>query len=369
MLYVSRLVGRNKIEITDTDDGVSETYTRNEIAETLNSGIKIEGVSGYWYECGGRRRYKLYAKPHSFGGIGARCSMLYGIRFNVTNGVLGSAVTRDDSIAVNAPIRLSKICHTVADYAFKDFDYGGRLTIIVENVKFSRASFQCSFRNVNVAFDLREADDKLAWGVYMHRLEPWYSDVLTEVLIDNEERFRAFLYEYACRCKWHPEPAGGVQELLDMAVSSPGSERLFLSRHKKEFKKLHDAFGRSIKIDRHGRYAKRLIFMRGIGTEDEMDRLLSGAEKTLETLCMMMGSLDFRKDAVQKKILQDRCGMRYMDELLSLTNMRNNKALKLLKAYTAGMGGSDSDCLLWLTGIYKTAFEFVKENWRSPYDD
>ena len=59
MLYISNVLGRNKYEVTDTDDGVSEVVTRNDIIEyTENLGIAIQGVNKEWNSS---HKYEIYS--------------------------------------------------------------------------------------------------------------------------------------------------------------------------------------------------------------------------------------------------------------------------------------------------------------------
>lgn len=371
MLYVSRLIGRDKVEITDTDDNVAEVYAKGGLADILASGIKIEGADRHWD--GGRGRYTVSFRPHGLSPVSTRTEMLFGIRFNVTDGVLVSVEVKDSTQADSRSIRLSKICRAVADNAFRDFKYDGKLTITADNVKSSGASFKCAHPNLGVVFDLREADDRLAWNVYRHRLEAWYRNILTEVLTDNEERFHAFIYEYVCRYGHLPEPDSHLQELLAMAVSLPGSEQMFLNKHKKKFRKLHAAFAEGIKIDSACDAARNFRNNLSPETAEGMMEGALGGMKIILALFSppsMPDNLDGKalSDAVGR-VLIDGSRWRILDNLLRITNMRNNKGIDLLRRYIIRMGGSDSDCLFWFMDMHKAAYEFVKRHWRGIYNN
>lgn len=365
MLYVSRLIGSDSAEVLSTDGASVRIYDSDELKKMLGRGIKIGGVHMCWDSSRGRHVVRLC--PHGLDPVSEKTERLYGIRFNVTDGMLLSVIAHDRHARTRDVIRLSRVCRAVADNAFQDFKYDGSLTIIVDDVRHSKNSFQCSHVNGNVVFDLREASDSLAWCVYENWFSDVHKDVITKVLLDNDDRFHAFLYEYVCRYGLTPKSVRAVQDLFDKAVSYPCSEKLFLDRHKEKFRKLHDSLGGSLRICMSAedlRFKNRDLEVRMYYFFNDIEKILK--QLSALTLPDNLDNLSLRREVIQGVFVHG-CGWRHLYGLLGITNMWADETMELLRMYIVKMNGTDNDCLFWLIGMYKTALRFVRENWKVVY--
>jgi len=87
MLYISAQLGRDKWLVMDTDDGVEEPVTYNDLMECLARGLDIKGVVTH------KNQRSTWCTIHVHTEAtrsGAKLATLYGIEAKGNNGVLKS---------------------------------------------------------------------------------------------------------------------------------------------------------------------------------------------------------------------------------------------------------------------------------------
>lgn len=171
MLYVSRMVDRSHVCVTDSDDGVEDVLTASELIKyTRDLGLDIKGVSVFRGKGG---RYKVsasvYQPMETVSTTQTKHKVLSGVDVKVSGSTITSIqwpVQRDDH---PVSIRLSNFGTSCADYIFwwKGLTENRNLTIILDDkIKATGKSFKY-LSIIGVKFDLREVkNEKLATLVY-----------------------------------------------------------------------------------------------------------------------------------------------------------------------------------------------------------
>lgn len=173
MLYISNVLGRNKYEVTDTDDGVAEVVTRNDIIDYIeNLGIVIQGVNKEWDKS---HTYEIYSirvqVPHADVRF-TKLQVLKGIDLKVVDGVLlGISFARN--VELNSTIRLSDYCTSIGSYVFQDRNFmeasfKGKVVLLIDDKiqKVDSKAFKDCYMFSNLWFDLSECSDKIASVIY-----------------------------------------------------------------------------------------------------------------------------------------------------------------------------------------------------------
>lgn len=247
MLYISNVLGRNKYEVTDTDDGVSEVVTRNDIIEyTENLGIAIQGVNKEW---GSSHKYEIYSirvqVPHA-GVRFTKLQVLKGIDLKVVDGVL-LGISFVKNVELNSTIRLSDYCTSIGSYVFQDRNFmetsfNGKVVLLIDDKiqKVDGKAFKDCYMFNNLWFDLSECSDKLASVIYAGlRFEGMFSSCQTSHpthyvrVIDSEYRLNREIAEYLLTTKRpNIQEASALKERL-----LPYKDYLF-EKYKKTFKQV-----------------------------------------------------------------------------------------------------------------------------------
>ena len=215
MLYISNIVGRNKYEVTDTDDGVSEVVTRNDIIKYIEDlGIEIQGVNKEWDK---NHKYKLYSINVQVPNAGVRfikLQILKGVDLKVVDNVL-LGISFVKNVELNSIIRLSDYCTSIGSYIFQDrsfmmTSFNGKVILIIDDkIKKvdSKAFKDCNMLN-NLWFDLSGCSDKLASVIYAGLMyEGMFVNCQTDStthcvrIIDSEYRLNRAIAEYLLTTK------------------------------------------------------------------------------------------------------------------------------------------------------------------------
>lgn len=109
MYYVSKVDGAGHVFITDTEDGVEEYLTRDQIKQAVRSGLEIQGVNWYTTRSGGIYLDCTACLPSSQGR--ARYLLAYGIDISVSPE--GEALHLEIKNPVTKEIVLSRFCSSV----------------------------------------------------------------------------------------------------------------------------------------------------------------------------------------------------------------------------------------------------------------
>ena len=185
MLYISSQLGRDKWLVMDTDDGVEEPVTYNDLMDCVRRGLDIKGVIKHTSTTSSWYTIHVYSEATR---QGAKLSTLYGLKIEERDGVLKSFSIQEGSTR-NCAIRLSDYFTEIDSYAFKGCysKEGVRVVVILDdNIVINSKAFLNFSTMSTILFDVSDiSDNKLAMKLYkavlpdrnMMRFEDYYSRI------------------------------------------------------------------------------------------------------------------------------------------------------------------------------------------------
>lgn len=207
MLYVSRYIGRNKLGVVDTDDGVEDEFPVNVISDIeMQYGFSIAGSENR------NLSYAPYQLPSETHPLQAKLLMAYGIGTVIYKGKLSAFFwsQKADNGVVN--IRVSDLVTGFHDFVFRDNLYGSdtQVRFIFDDKVEPVGPFSLipligrqvvdNVNSIPVSFDLREVTNlELVSSVY-DSLRKNVTDLqccsiyeMNKAIIDNANRkFKMF---------------------------------------------------------------------------------------------------------------------------------------------------------------------------------
>ena len=195
MLFVSRYIGTDKYGVVDTDDGVEEVVTLNDIEHAvLQQGLEINGAvihRDFPQRDGGKgHKWLDYAKP--FQDDSSKTSFQeyvkreQSVEVNVYNSTITCIHAANRRIRRPVSIRLSDFAPAIGDCVLSPNATVGRhiLTLVFDDklksltelsfrmAKYSEASERYGVESHGVVFDMRElSSNELAFKVYSQLAE------------------------------------------------------------------------------------------------------------------------------------------------------------------------------------------------------
>lgn len=194
MLYVSKILSRSKICITDSDDGVEDILGASELIKYVRDlGVHIEGIKLV------KRadRYAVYADvrqpPDTVTARQAKSIILSGVNIVSTGGLISSIKwSKDSRVEGPVSIRLSDFGSKCADYLFwwEGLCRYPNLTLVFDDkIEISSKSLK-RIDEVGIVSDVSGVvNNKLAETVYKSYTTQKAGCALN-LIIDNPERFR-----------------------------------------------------------------------------------------------------------------------------------------------------------------------------------
>ena len=207
MLYVSRYIGRNRLGVVDTDDGVEDEFPVNVISDIeMQYGFSIAGSENR------NLSYAPYQLPSETHPLQAKLLMVYGIGTVIYKGKLSAFFwsQKADNGVVN--IRVSDLVTGFHDFVFRDNLYGSdtQVRFIFDDKVEPVGPFSLipligrqvvdNVNSIPVSFDLREVTNlELVSSVY-DSLRKNVTDLqccsiyeMNKAIIDNANRkFKMF---------------------------------------------------------------------------------------------------------------------------------------------------------------------------------
>ena len=207
MLYISRVLGRTRVEVTDTEDGVAEIWNTKDLEKLVVENIDKFEIKGMEWVYG--RQYKYTASTPTLTSKTLKQYMLNGIRLDIKDGVL-VCFSLDKPLIQNTTLVLSKYCNKIENYAFKvdSLSYHGRrgepvdavLTIVLDdNIDVSPYAFNdWKGKTLKAGFDITSVTStkivKKVYNVWGH--DTWHSFMFDHWrVVDNRERFLGYAAE------------------------------------------------------------------------------------------------------------------------------------------------------------------------------
>lgn len=241
MFYVSKVVGRRKYAIMDTEDGIEQVLDVNEIIEALETGIDIEGIN---YKRFGTGRVSInYIIPISeTKNVKAlKALMLQGVSMEISGDTLVSIYL--DSATVDSNLVLSKYCSNVADYVVR-YKWGEhiqhtnhKVTIILDDkVTFSAKSFKDADSCRNAIFDIRQmTNETLINNLYKSCFSTDYRDPHLHNIIDNNQsRLNFYILERFFNKSYYFTPHDITKNYTD-AFADEKARQMLTKYYKREF--------------------------------------------------------------------------------------------------------------------------------------
>lgn len=193
MLYVSKRVGKDRYQITDTDDGTTEEVSLSRLTKAVNLGVEILGVDKYKgryddeYFCSAH----VYTPDSAVTGKSAKLKTMYGVDIRV-NGDEIVLVTVSQAVKRKSVVRikLSDYGSSLADSAFfESLDADHVVIVLDDSVKLRKNSLRDAFR-AGYKFDITALTNQLfvsyVYGEWL-RTERNF-DPSHDVIFDNPTR-------------------------------------------------------------------------------------------------------------------------------------------------------------------------------------
>ena len=208
MLYISRYIGSNDYGVVDTDDGVEQRATHQELIRACEKlGLQIAGIQTYTHEFSwGTRtvveRLMTYQVPEMQTPLQVKTSVMRHVDVVVHKGMITNILWHADEITEPPVIRLSDYGDCCGDRIL----WGNanrevhKITLILDDkIKFRPKTFRLTAKEerwsvgkdgVGVMFDIRElTDNDLARFVYQACLiDEVVDSICFESIIDSKER-------------------------------------------------------------------------------------------------------------------------------------------------------------------------------------
>lgn len=193
MLYISAQLGRDKWLVMDTDDGIEEPVTYNDLMECLARGLDIKGVVTH------KNQRSTWCTIHVHTEAtrsGAKLATLYGIEAKGNNEVLKSFSISQEH-AKSCTIRLSEYFTEVDNYAFRGCytKTGAKIIVILDDNIVIQSKAFLNFSTYNtITFDISEiSDDKLAMklykGILVDRALTSFEEYESRIIDSNRKRW------------------------------------------------------------------------------------------------------------------------------------------------------------------------------------
>lgn len=193
MLYISRMRGKDRYVVTDTDDGTDEEVSLARLRKAVSSGVEIKGVTsvkhaGVDYVL----KAEVYQLPSEMTAKQAKTKALKGIDIRTEGGVITYINWNDAVVSPNCRLRLSDYGTSVADNVLSEAKNAHSKEIVIvldDKVAIRRYSFS-NAQQSSVRFDLTEVrNDKMARIIYIE----WVEDKrefknLSSFVIDRADR-------------------------------------------------------------------------------------------------------------------------------------------------------------------------------------
>lgn len=199
MLYISRMIGRDKFGVVDTDDGVEEVIdyaTLNEIV--CWSKVTIRGVHVDGHPVKYIQAVEVYQPPETKGVLAVKTHLMKGIEVTTYGECITGVYWRQPALVSPVKIQLSKFGTRCSDFLFTQVGgtkRKGKVTLILDDrVHLSDQSF--SFRDdteinlgyIGVVVDMRGISE-MRFAERAYRI--LYHDgpfPIGDIVIDYEDR-------------------------------------------------------------------------------------------------------------------------------------------------------------------------------------
>lgn len=210
MLYISRWVGL-KVMVYDTDDNSEELCTFDNLAEALNSGLRIRGVETQFEDVGfmqipAIKNVKVWQDPVTCSNQQVKMSLLGHVDVTTFGRLITNIHWRGDKITEPTVVRLSNFGAECADNIFYGNFYTKDTKVIIifdDKIKVTMGSLyvRVFLGSIGAVFDLHEVkSEKLASIVYEALLKSVSSgmepDKLFHFIRDSEERLSRYRKQY-----------------------------------------------------------------------------------------------------------------------------------------------------------------------------
>lgn len=172
MLYISKQLTKSKFMVMDTDDGIEQPASREELYDyVMHKGLDIKGVDYIKDSTSGE--YNLSIEPYMIESNSklSKQAVLNGVVMTVTNGCL-TRLSFNNSVRGGSTINLADYCNSIADYAIDACEnYKGDKPIVLvldSSIKVASKAFKNlhSYIKNLVHVDVSKCSDKTANSVY-----------------------------------------------------------------------------------------------------------------------------------------------------------------------------------------------------------
>lgn len=215
MLFISRYCGPVGFAVKDTDDGVEECYTRNAsfvFEQIVRQRLDVKGVVPEYTE------FKMddmfndicvvpYQDESTVIPLQGKLAMMYGLKITLCDRMLTSLIWRNCIHGVLAEIKLSDLCDSIADNAFRGNTAEGQLKLVLlvdDNIKsISRLAFSPLYPSDidKVYIDVSAVTDghianAVYSAVYAGAKENMAITMIQRVIRDRRERKERFVEKF-----------------------------------------------------------------------------------------------------------------------------------------------------------------------------
>lgn len=207
MLYVSRIIGRRRYGIIDTDDDVETFVNYEELSEcVLDMHIPIKGVSTQFIVSHGVQKeviqtVRVAQDQRSTTANQAKANMLRGYDIKTLNhAIVGIGITNSE-IARSMPLRLSNYGVALGDYAFSNMDFhnDGRYVFVLDDkLDFNNKSLK-DWMNYGIVLDTRDITSKRLFNVICREATKFRRLIELTVnprIIDTPQRMDCYIVYY-----------------------------------------------------------------------------------------------------------------------------------------------------------------------------
>lgn len=202
MLFISRVAGLNKWEVTDTDDGVKEIVGLAGLRNAVSKGVTIMGVTTKLTKHFGSAvidvdQVEVYQPALRGTSVAAKAYVLRGVDVKVDgNRILSVSFNSDMFKSDRTEIRLSdygKYCENFIFVGCAIPQRGKKVVFVLDDsLKTKRQTFQRLFNIPGVVVDIRSVkDDKIATHLYEEYIAKYNGNgsLLRERILDGDDRY------------------------------------------------------------------------------------------------------------------------------------------------------------------------------------
>lgn len=250
MLYISRIVGRGKYGVIDTDDGAESFITSEELYNYVcDIGLDIKGVITEIVMVRKKPKLaikgiKVYQDPNSATPQQAKINMLGGWDVKTLNNRVVSVSLSNPDVAKSVPLRLSDYGVACGDYIFSSMPFvnGGQFVVILDdNIDFNNKSLK-DWQNAGIILNTSEVTTKRGFNIICREVGKLYNiEALMNDMRIIDTELRCDYYRACLLLQRGAMRVQGIGSIRDVAFNYAKANQFITKQYRAEFLSLCSA--------------------------------------------------------------------------------------------------------------------------------